>query len=306
MNVLENGIEDQAAGLRNVSSRQAVAGKASRVRCMAIGSGKGGVGKTVVSVGLSMALSEMGYRVLLFDGDMGLANIDLQMGLDPVHTIQDVIFGNCSLENACIKVPSGPDVLVAASGAPELADLGNARRQMFIEELVGFAAGYDFFIVDTGAGIGRGTTDFLAACPEVLVILANEPTSLMDAYALIKVLRMRESKSSLMTVVNMVDTLDEGERISERLNAITNQFLGIKLQLAGIITYDRRVSHAIRVQQSIINYAERGAVAHCLRELAGKIINNPSRTKRRGVQLEEWLEQWAATDFLGGGKGGEE
>ncbi len=286
---------DQAAGLRAMQAGST--GPVSGTRCIAIGSGKGGVGKTVVSVGLSLALSELGRRVLLFDGDIGLANIDLQMGLVPEFTLQDVIFGQCQLEQAVLHVEGGPDVLVSASGSPDLVDLSDARRRLFIEELFRFAARYDVFLVDTGAGIGRSTTDFLAACPEVLVVLTNEPTSLMDAYALIKTLHLRSKGQGLGVVVNMVDSLDEGEELFGKLNGIARQFIGASLSLEGVIVYDRRVSEAIRNQRSIVSYASNGGVARCLRDLAGRLLARPRRAAPR-VSLEQWVSQWEFSEFL--------
>lgn len=292
------GAEDQAAALRSGAGTGKPRPTPAGVRCLAIGSGKGGVGKTMVSVGMGFSLCERGQRVLLFDGDMGLANVDLQMGLIPSFTIQDVIFGHCALDQACMRIEGGPDVLVSASGAAELADLSPARRQLFIEDLFRYAATYDYFLIDTGAGIGRSSTDFLAACPEVLVVLTNEPTSLMDAYALIKTLHVRGDVRGLGVVVNMVDTLDQGERVFARLQAIVRQFLGVSLTLAGIVVYDRRVSDAIRQQESIMRYASGGAVAHCLRALAGHVVRSPRKqvTQR---SLEEWGKQWEVTAFLG-------
>lgn len=291
---------DQAAGLRAIHAAGTV-NAFSGTRCLAIGSGKGGVGKTAVSVGLSIAFSELGRRVLLFDGDMGLANVDLQMGLVSNYTIQDVIFGQCSLEQACQSVENGPDVLVSASGSAELADLSHARRRLFIEDLFRFASRYDLFLVDTGAGIGRSTTDFLAACPEVLVVLTNEPTSMMDAYALIKTLHLRSPGQSLGVVVNMVDSIDEGEALFARLDAIARQFIGTSLTLEGVIVFDRRVSEAIRNQRNIVRYASNGAVARCLRDLASRLVSRPRRAAPR-VTLEQWLAQWEGSTFLKAGK----
>lgn len=288
---------DQAAELREWHRRELARRPMTQTRCIAIGSGKGGVGKTVVSVGLSLALCERGQRVLLFDGDMGLANVDLQMGLVPAYTLQDVIFGRCPIEQACVAVEGGPDVLVSASGAPELADLSEARRKIFIEELFGFASKYDYFLIDTGAGIGRGSTDFLAASPEVLVILTNEPTSLMDAYALIKTLHLRGAGQGMGVIINMVDSLDEGERVFAKLNAIARQFIGAELALEGILVHDRRVSEAIRRQQSIVQYAADGGVAHCLRDLA-KRLEGHARRKVGAPDMEQWAKQWAFTEFL--------
>lgn len=288
---------DQAAELRTLRRHEETRRPWTATRCVAIGSGKGGVGKTVVSVGLALALSERGHRVLLFDGDMGLANVDLQMGLVPEFTLQDVIFGRCSMARACLPVENGPDVLVSASGAPELADLSEARRRLFITDLFRFASKYDFFLIDTGAGIGRGSTDFLAASPEILVILTNEPTSLMDVYALIKTLHLRGAGQGVGVIVNMVDSLDEGERIFDKLSAIARHFIGADLEREGIILHDRRVSEAIRRQQSIVRYAAEGGVAHCLRDLAKRLESRPRR-RTQPPDMERFARQWAFTEFL--------
>ncbi len=301
MNTGHSEHEDQAAGLRQQSSRSFLSSFSGSNRCIAVGSGKGGVGKTVVSVGLSLALSEAGHKVLLFDGDMGLANVDLQMGLIPEFTVQDVIFGHATMSQACLHVEGGPDVLVSASGAPELVDLSPARRRLFIEDLFRFAASYEYFLIDTGAGIGGGSTDFLAACPEVLVVLTNEPTSLMDAYAVIKTLHVKGASKGLGVVVNMVDSLDEGEMVFDRLNGIAQQFLGLTLTLEGVLVYDRRVSEAIRHQESIVRYASGGAAAQCLRALSRKIVMRP-RVMKPSPDLERWVMQWERTALLGAGK----
>ena len=155
--------------------------------------------------------------MLILDADLGLANVDIQMGLEPTRTLQDVVFSNCSLEDAVVHVPNGPDVLPSSSGTPEMADMGNARRQMLADDLLRFAANYDFLLIDTGAGIGKGVTTFLAAAPEVLIVVANEPTSIMDAYSLIKVLHRATPCPRIRIVANMVRSLEEGERLAERL-----------------------------------------------------------------------------------------
>jgi len=288
---------DQAAELRTLCRREETHRPWTATRCVAIGSGKGGVGKTMVSVGLAMTLSERGHRVLLFDGDMGLANVDIQMGLVPEFTLQDVIFGRCSMAQARLSVENGPDVLVSASGAPDLADLSEARRRLFITDLFRFASQYDYFLIDTGAGIGHGTTDFLAASPEVLLVLTNEPTSLMDVYALIKTLHLRGSGQGMGIIVNMVDSLDEGERVFTKLQAIVKQFIGSDLEREGIILHDRRVSEAIRHQQSIVRYAAQGGVAHCLRDLAKRLESRPRR-KNCALDMERFARQWSFTEFL--------
>jgi flagellar biosynthesis protein FlhG len=287
-------VEDQASGLRNITvSDKEAARLPGRLRCIAVGSGKGGVGKTMLSVGLSTSLARMNHKVLVLDADVGLANVDLQMGIDPTYTLQDVIFGSCRMEDAVIHVENGLSVLAAAAGSPELVDMGDARRQMFVSELIRFASQYDFLVIDSSAGIGRGVTTFLSAAPEVLVVVANEPTSLMDAYSLIKVLRQNPNPPEIMMVVNMVKSLDEGELLASRLNGITKRFLGVDIPVAGIIVHDSVVGDAIRARKSIVNYASKSGPSQCLQELAQFIAAGECYARARGRLQKPFFDRLA-------------
>ncbi len=270
--------DDQASQLREATAADREEARLlRRFRCLAVGSGKGGVGKTMISIGLACCLAEMKYRVLIFDADLGLANVDLQIGVDPRFTLQDVIYGNCSLSEAVVTTPCGPDILAASSGAPEMADMGGARRQMLVEELIRFAANYDFLIIDVGAGISKSVTAFLAAAPEVMVVVANEPTSIMDAYSLIKILSQAPEQPAISLAINMVQSLEEGEHLAERLNAITHKFLNVELPVAGIVVYDPVVGDAIRARESIVAYAPGSAPAQCIREAAVSLATRKLR-----------------------------
>ncbi|QBG47386.1 MinD/ParA family protein [Verrucomicrobia bacterium S94] len=263
---MEDRMESEDQNTEATVSRQ--------LRCLAIGSGKGGVGKTVVSVGLSMALVEMGYRVLLFDADLGLANVDLQIGVDPVFTLQDVVYGECPLEKAVISVPDGPDLLAASSGAREMVSLSEARREILVDDLIKFSAGYDFLIIDTEAGIGAGAIEFLQAMPQVHVVVANEPTSVMDAYSLIKILSGQNVPPEIRLVINSVKTEEEGQRLAMRLNETMKRFLGRSIETAGIILYDAVVGDAIRARRSVVQFAPQSAPAIGLRQLAHSVVSS--------------------------------
>lgn len=256
-----------------------------RPRCLAVGSGKGGVGKTMVSVGLSMALVDMGYRVLLFDADMGLANVDLQMGLDPLFTLQDVVYGGCSLERAVISIENGPDVLASSSGAREMTTINEISREMLVDDLIRFSANYDFLIVDTEAGIGPGAITFLQAMPQVDVIVMNEPTSVMDAYSLIKILSGSVHPPEIRLVVNNVRTETEGHNLAKRMNEAASRFLGRTFGLAGIILHDPVVGDAIRARCSVVHFAPDSAPAIGLRSLARSVVE-ASKARNHGKPME--------------------
>lgn len=286
-------IDDQASALRIASQarQRDNPATAGRLRCLAVGSGKGGVGKTMVSVNVGYCLARLGFRVLIVDADLGLANVDLQIGITPGFTLQDVLFGKCSMNQAVTRIVNGPDVLAAASGAPEMADLGNARRQMFAEELVRFAARYDFLIIDVGAGIGRGVTDFLSAAPEVLVVVANEPTSIMDAYALIKTMIKSPSPPFMAAVINQVRSTEEGHLLATRINSITKRFLGIELPVAGIIPYDRAISDSIRARTPVVLHAPQSLPVLALQDMAQELTSGRHRQRAAARSQTAVLEQ---------------
>lgn len=262
-------MNDQAATLRrNTPAEQPAERMPSRLRCIAVGSGKGGVGKTMVSIGLSCALARWKYNVLIIDADLGLANVDLQLGVEPLYTLQDVVFGSCPVEEAVISTPYGPDLLASSSGAPEMVNMGGARREMLVNELMRFAGKYDYLIIDGAAGIGQSIVSFFSAAPEVAVVVANEPTSIMDAYSLIKVLRQNPQPPALRLVLNMVRTLGEGEQLAARLNLITRKFLGIEIPVAGVVPHDFAVGNAIRARKPVSAYAPGSVPARCLEDLA--------------------------------------
>ncbi len=280
------GHADQAEELRKAcETRSELERAAAGLRCIAVGSGKGGVGKTMISVGLACCMAERDYRVLLVDADLGLANIDLQMGVEPALNLQDVIYGNCPLDRAVMRVQKGIDLLAASSGATEMMELGNARRQMVVTDLIRFAARYDFLVIDAAAGIGGNVISFLSASPEVLVVVANEPTSVMDAYSLIKVLRNEKPSPAIMLAVNMVRSLEEGKTLARRLNETANRYLGTELPLAGIVTYDEVVGDAIRLRTPVTRHAPGIAPVACLRELTRFIVDGRRLRSEHGARL---------------------
>ncbi|OGV65238.1 MAG: hypothetical protein A2283_05445 [Lentisphaerae bacterium RIFOXYA12_FULL_48_11] len=285
--------KDQAMSLRQGLDGCDRSVLSRRLRCISVCSGKGGVGKTMISVGLAFWLARMKYKVLVIDGDLGLANVDIQMGLDPRFTLQDVVLGHCSLADTVMRVEGGPDVLPSASGAPEMVDMGNARREMFVSDLMNFAGNYDFILIDVGAGIGKGITAFLQVSSEVLVVVANEPTSIMDAYSLIKILRKSKEPPPAMIVANMVRSLDEGDLLAQKLNKVVVRFLGIELPLAGTVVYDESVKDAVRARCPVVSYANASAASKCIKELAERICLQPGSRVSPAEMKEVFFEKLA-------------
>ncbi len=291
--------EDQAAGLRRANDSQ-TALLPRGLRIVAVSSGKGGVGKTMTSIGLAFSLARAQRRTLLIDGDVGMANVDIQLGIDPETTLQDVVFGNRTLAEAIVTVEPGLDVLPSPCGAPEMADLGRARQRQFVDQLTAFAGGYDFLIIDVGAGIGQNVLSFLATAPETLVVVANEPTSIMDAYAVVKALRRLPEPPHISLVVNMVRDLAEGDALAGRLNGIVKRFLGVELPLAGTIVFDEQARAAIRARKPVMNYAPRSPSALCLAELGRSVAHRKpgaARPPRADAGLFESLADMKLASF---------
>ncbi len=298
-------VDDQAASLRAGQPAGRILSSAiTGTRCITIASGKGGVGKTFVSVNLGLALARTGAKVLVFDADLGLANADIQMGVDPEYTIQDVIYGNCSIGDAIVQVDKNLSLLASSSGSVEMVEIGSARRQMFVEDLVRAASAYDYLLIDVAAGIGPNISSFVNASSELLVVLANEPTSIMDAYSLLKLAYKATPSSSIMTVMNMVVSIDEGEALSQRLAGITKRFLGVEFPCAGIVVFDHMVGNSIRARNPIVRYAPGTGPAQCIRELAAATIRKGGMSSAvRGIN-PEMFERLADMGSAGTGGNG--
>lgn len=220
---------------------------------IAVASGKGGVGKTWFSITLAHALAQNGLKTLLFDGDLGLANIDIQLGLMPNHDLGSVIAGKITLNQAVCPYPAGGfDVIAGRSGSGSLANVPISRLQIINDDLRILAGGYDRVIVDLGAGVEKPVRLFASSAATLLIVCTDEPTSLTDAYAFIKMICMEQQQPNIKIVVNSANSNREGERTYTTLLKACQGFLRISPPLAGVIRRDTRVRDAIRNQSSIL------------------------------------------------------
>lgn len=218
-------------------------------RVIAVSSGKGGVGKTSMVVNLAITLAAMGQRVVIFDADLGMANAEVLMGITPPSTLFDCLYGDKDIEDIVIPGPCGVKLVSGGSGFLELANLDNVRRQRLIESLSYFDREADFLIVDTGAGISKNVLGFVAAAGEVMVVVNPEPTSLTDAYSLIKVLAMFKVHQEVMLVVNRAADEREARSTSQRVEDVVGQFLQIRVNTIGWVMEDKLVSQAVKDQE---------------------------------------------------------
>jgi flagellar biosynthesis protein FlhG len=220
---------------------------------IAIASGKGGVGKTWLAITLTHALAQQKLRALLFDGDLGLANLDIQLGLMPKHDLGSVIAGRLTLNQAVLTYEEGNfDIIAGRSGSGGLANVPVSRLQILGDDLNLLAAAYDKVIIDLGAGVERTVRQLTQSVGTCLVVATDEPTSLTDAYAFIKVTHMERPGADIRIVINMANSTREGERTYNTLLKACEGFLKISPPLIGVIRRDSKVREAIKSQSSIL------------------------------------------------------
>lgn len=220
---------------------------------IAIASGKGGVGKTWFGITLCHALAKRGKNVLLFDGDLGLANVDIQLGLTPDRDLGAVVEGSATLAGAVTKYKEGGfDILAGRSGSGSLATLATQKLSDLRNDLINLARGYDLVVIDLGAGVDRSVRQMAGPAAITYVVVTDEPTSLTDAYAFIKLARAANPKADMRVVVNMAATMNEGQKTYETIKKAAESFLGYSPPLAGIIRRDVKVREAIRNQTPLL------------------------------------------------------
>ena len=240
---------------------------------VAVASGKGGVGKTWFSITLAHALSRAGQRVLLFDGDLGLANVDIQLGLMPKSDLGSVVAGRQTLNQAITPFPEGGfDNIAGRSGSGTLANIPLSRLQMLGDDLVVLAGSYDKVVVDLGAGVEKTTRNFSQQAGTIMVVTTDEPTSLTDAYAFIKVTHMERPGTDMRIVVNMANSTREGERIYNTLLKACEGFLKISPPLAGVIRRDLKVREAIRNQTPIMTRSPNAEAAADVEAIVQRLL----------------------------------
>ena len=275
---------DQADKLRDLLGRPAVPGGPMRV--VAVTSGKGGVGKTNVSVNVAASAALMGQRVLLIDADLGLANSHILLGASPRHHLGHVLDGTVGLDDALEPGPHGIRVLSASSGEQELTRLDDAQKQHLLASLDPLDDRFDLVIIDCGAGIGDNVVFFAGAAQMTLLVVTPEPTSLTDAYAAVKVLSQRGGVRHFSVVVNWASDDRQGRDVFQKLVRVTDLFLQAKMSYGGSIPRDENVQRAVMAQQPIVDLYPQSPASRSLGTLARALLAwNPPPTMDGGLKL---------------------
>ena len=260
------------------------------VQVIAVTGGKGGVGKSNVSVNLGIALSEKGQRVVVLDADLGLANIDVLLGITASYNISDVLAGECQLSDILVDGPGGIRIVPASSGTQRMTNLSQMEHAGLISAFSELGDEIDVLIVDTAAGISESVVSFLRASQELMLVVNDEPTSITDTYALIKLMNRDYDTHRFRVLANMVRTEQDGKALYDKLYRVTERFLDVALQYVGSIPLDDSVKKAVRRQKAVMELYPSAKASNAFRDLAKKVDQWPLPSSPRG-HLEFFVER---------------
>lgn len=263
---------DQAARLRQMALEHQ-SGKNSMMestKIFTITSGKGGVGKSNIVINLAISLKKLGKKVLVLDADIGMGNVDVLIGTIPRYTIFDVIDSGMSIEEVMITGPLGIKILCGGTGLSKIDDLDYSQRNILVDSL-GSIRGYDYILIDTGAGINRTSMAFIECSDEVFIVTTPEPTAITDAYSLLKTLCSYEVKKSAKVIINKVLEIEEGENTFHRLQNSASRFLNADLTYLGKVADDKKLVQAVRMQKPVVLSFPKSEAAFDIESIAQRL-----------------------------------
>lgn len=263
-------------------------GRKSNTRIIAITSGKGGVGKTNIVANLGFALTKLNKKVLIFDADLGLGNLDVLLGLAPKHNISHVAMGMMSISDIAITGPGNMKILPASSGIESLTNLTDQQKVRLLSSLERMLDSVDIFLIDTGAGISSNVMYFNSSAQEIIVVVSPEPTSVTDAYALMKVLHLHYSQKYFKLVVNFAKTAKEADELYRQLRLVTDKFLDITLEYIGYVLADEEVKKGVKLQRVVSELCPNSQASKCFATLAKKICETPTLNTPEGGSRFFW------------------
>ena len=274
---------DQAARLRAIATelqadRDAYLAperkKSVRAQVFAVTSGKGGVGKTHLAVNLALKMKEAGYKVLLIDADINLANTDILLGHSPKRSLADAVIKDYPIREVVYTGPEDLHILPGGSGFTELTDLSGVKQARIIRQLESLEYDYDYLIIDTPAGIQKRVLDFVAYATHAIVITTPEPTSIADAYAVVKVLTLQQSTVGIYILVNQVDTMRNAKDIYAKFKLVVDHFLKIRIHFIGYVLKDKNVVRATLLQKPLVEEFPQSPAARCINNIAEHIVTH--------------------------------
>lgn len=267
---------ESARALRKMRSMRSTAG---RMRVISVTSGKGGVGKSSVVTNLAMSLAKRGERVLLMDGDFGLANLDIMLDLRTKGNIRDVLRGGKSPSDILARIATNVDILPASSGLLDMTEISLEDKTKLLDVMQSLEQDYDTLLIDTGAGISDEVTWLNSSAGEIVVVVTPEPTSIADAYALIKVMNQKHKIKDFRLLVNQIRSEAEALKVYQQITAVSDRFLNVSIDYLGHVLWDDLWTHAIRQRKPIVSAFPGSVVAKNFDKLADTL----SRTSDRMV-----------------------
>ena len=274
---------DQADELRKKVEMLKEQAPTSRV--IAVTSGKGGVGKTSISVNLALQLQNMGKKVVIIDADFGLANVEVMLGIRPQYNLADLVYNGKSVEEIITQGPNGIGFISGGSGVQDLVNLDKLSLKKLISKMVKLDSLYDVVIIDTGAGIADSVIEFVISSPEVLLVVTPEPTSITDAYSLLKAVNRKKEfdreQKSIKVVTNRVSNEDEGLEIFEKISIVVSKFLNIHLDYLGYIPQNKGMSSSVLEQKPVLLREPDGEPAYQIRKMCNKLLDIAEEKKPR-------------------------
>ncbi len=266
---------DQAEQLREIMrSRNENNSGTSKTRVIAVSSGKGGVGKTNMSINIAIAYAQLGKKVLVMDADLGLANVNVAMGIIPKYNLYHLIRQKKQMKDIVINTDFGIQIVAGASGFSKIANLSDEERDHFIEE-IGKMDAVDIIVIDTSAGVSSNVLDFIAAADDAIIVTTPEPTAITDAYGIIKIIATEIDNMNLgiKLIVNRVKSVTEGKKVAERVINIASQFLNLKVDYLGYVYDDIQVSQAILKQKPFIIVDPDSKASICIKHIVSRLEN---------------------------------
>ena len=272
----------------NKSGQLNARNRTSNAKVFAITSGKGGVGKTNIVANIGFALSQMGKRVLILDADLGLGNIDVLLGLTPKYNLSHVVMREKTASEIIIEGPKNLKILPASSGIQELTQLTKEQRNNIFSELDSALDRIDILLIDTAAGISSNVMYFNVTAQEVLVVVTPEPTSMTDAYALMKVMSLKYSAKKFRLLVNLATNSGEAHEIFRQLTMVTNRFLDISIDYLGYVLADKNITKSVKRQKLLCDIYPDSAGSKCFTKLAEQICKLPPPNIPKGESNFLW------------------
>jgi len=260
------------------------------VKVISVTGGKGGVGKSNITLNIAISLAEMGKKVIIMDADLGLANIDIMLGLRVTRNLSHVIKGECNLDDILLEGPNGIKIIPASSGTKEMAQLSDMEHAGLIRAFSELSEDVDVLLVDTAAGIADNVISFAQASQDLIVVVCDEPTSITDAYALIKILSVEHDVFRFRIVANMVRTTNEGRELFAKLTRVTDQFLDVALDYLGSVPFDENVRKSVKKQQALVKLYPKSAASVAFNHLATKVSGWPVPKSAKG-NIEFFMER---------------